>query len=282
MSFAVQIVGYGLLVPAAVSATLLGLSRGLLHAPAARRYEAAVAVVSGFVVACLLWPWLPAWPTNHWHWLPQLALLAAVWGPVAQAAGVARWERLLLYAVLAALAASLLVPTWDQLGEHRFGYRILVATAVLVGSSLLEPSLRRQGSVFSLTMLLLVFAGGALLLAQSGSLKFAQLAGAAAAALAGCGLVAAVRPGRLDLAPLAAAVSVLLSGLLFAAYVNSFSEVPWWCYVLLGAAPLGAGVGEIGPLAGRSVWFRRLLAGAAVLLPLLVALAAALASELPG
>src|SRR5687768_560419 len=115
MNSTVEIVVWGIAVPAVVSVVVFGLARWLLPADVGDRYSAAVAFAAAY---CIGYALLPEWvrgeliPTRHWHWTVYLAPAAALFGPLTLADGVRRVERWLHWLIAAFVFAWLLVPDW--------------------------------------------------------------------------------------------------------------------------------------------------------------------------
>ncbi|MGH7201182.1 MAG: hypothetical protein ACREJB_11290, partial [Planctomycetaceae bacterium] len=246
---------------------------------AGRRHAAAWAVAGGFFTAYALLSWAPLRPSAHWEWLPYLGVVAAVLGPVGLVDGI-RWpERWAVWLVAALLAAWFLVPDWSEIEPHRPAY-LAILTGLLFLTTVLFDALadRVDGRLFAAVLGVTAIAG-AVVLAESGTMKFAQLAGVLAAALAGsvlamlCGATAVRFRGAVP------AVVLLLGGLMFAGYVNSFSSVPAASYLLVAIAPLPLGICRFGPLASlpRRVGIAAQLL--VVLVPIVVAVALASTAE---
>jgi hypothetical protein len=235
MRLEIELVCYGALAPAAVAAGALLLARKILPPDLDKRAAGPLALAGGFVAAYLLFSWTPAAPTEGWHWLPYLSLMAAVIGTVSRATGVTVAERFVLQLLLAGVAAWFLVPAWSDLQPVRHIYLAIVACSLLVLCLALEPApARLRGASLPLALALVVF-GGATVLVLSGSVKFAQLASVLAFALCGCAALS--RPDA-SLSGAGPVVAVLLGGLMFTGYVQSFSNVPLASYLLVAAAPV--------------------------------------------
>lgn len=248
MGFATDILFYGGVVPAAVAVSLVFLLRRLLPASAAQRYPTAVAFAAAcFVGFALLPSWAVIAPTRHWHWLPYLGGVAMVMGPVGLAPGLLRVERWVLTFLLAVLAAWLLVPTWADLQPARPTYILILTAYVLLLSILLDPLPARVPVRLFLAALTIVAGAGAILVAVFVSLTFGQLAGIAAAAMAGC-TVATSRVGDPTLTrAVIPAFVVVVGGLLF---VGSIEPDPaLHGFLLVPAAPLGLWMCARGPFA---------------------------------
>jgi hypothetical protein len=269
----VEKVGYGLLLPAAVAAGVLYLSRRFLSREVAERQGAAVGLVAGFCAAYFLFSWTVARPTFYRNWLPYVGIVAGVLGPVALASGVRLGERWAVWLTLGLLAAWFLVLEGKgPFDPARLRAGLIAAGLFLVWCVCMEALARHlPGGMFPALLCLATLCGAAVLF-QSGSLKFAQLAGAIAAPLAGCALVArfhrdeALMPGAVP--PL----GVLLGGLMFIGYNESFSNVPTASYALIPAAPLALWVCAVGPLARWQGMRRLAVQAGVVLVPLAVAL----------
>ena len=140
MNLAIEILGYGGIVPATISIAVLFFARRFKTSSVCNRYAAAVAFALAFFVGCALLPsWSPFWPQRHWQWLPYLAAIAMVVGPVGLASGVCPRERWLLHLLLAIIAAWLLVPAWASLQPHRVAYVATLPVGLFLLSVLLDP-----------------------------------------------------------------------------------------------------------------------------------------------
>ena len=248
MPFTINDILYGGAVPVIVAVTTLFVFRYLLPLAYSVRASASMATLSGFLVGYGLLKLAPWAPEAHWHWLPYLFIAAAVVGPVACAVGVNHVERLLLYLLVAVVAAWFLVPTWEDLDPSRRIHCVVFVVYVVVLASLLEPlAIRLLGPllpiVFWATM-----TTAAVVLALSGSLRFAQIALAGAGSLFGVLLVACFRRHTNHVTGLVLLFSVMTVGLMLVGRVNSFSEVPLASYLLVPAAPLSLWLGVTGPL----------------------------------
>jgi hypothetical protein len=268
MPFSAAEILLGFVLPAVFAAGMfLALARtspeGVLG-----RFGPALAFAGGFLLGYFLLRLGPVAPESHWHWLPYGVLLALIVGPVSRAAGVTWVERVLLYALVAAVAGWWLVPTWEDLEPSRTSQLLFWAALVVLSASLLEPLAGRfSGSLLGLVLFFtMVCASG--VLALGGSLRFAQIAGAGAGSLAGLAIVA--RWGREvdSLQGVAMGFVILIWGSLLVGRVNSFSSVPLASYVLLPLAPLSLWLFARGPLSRLEGAKRTLIA---ISLPLAIA-----------
>ncbi len=267
-------VGFGLLVPAAVTVIALLLA---LRLGRGEPLAVGAGLAAGFVALAateqIQWGFLR--PEESWDWLPALALLAAAAAfaeQIGKPSHVIGWAGRL---VVAALTAGLLVRAQSARQPVEPYWYAAVALAVVALWAVLDLAARRLPGGTLPALLALVALAAALLAELADLLTVAHLGGVAAGALGGWAVVAWRRPQpgvcRAGVPPLA----VLLPGLLFVAYFNTFSEVPAASYFLLLAAPLLLGVTLLLPARGAPSLGRRLLPVAAALLPLAAGLALA-------
>lgn len=270
MDMAIEILGYGGLVPAGISIAVVWLSRRLLPQSVAHRYAFAGALATAFFVGYSLLPWSRLMPERHWQWLPYLSAVAVLLGPIRLAAGVFTVERWSLYLLLAVICAWLLVPTWTDLQPPRpIMIALLGAYLFLLAAGLdLLPD-RLLGRRF-LALLAMVSASVAVLLAASISLKFGQLAGIATAALAGCWASSLWRAEAGMPRGLIPVFVALVAGLAFVGCIEP--QPPRVGMLLAPAAPLALWACAWGPLArlqGRTALAVQVVT---VLMPLAVAI----------
>src|SRR5690606_22524823 len=114
------------------------------------------------------------------------------------------------------------------------------------------------------------------ILAAAGSLRFAQIAGCGAAALAGMALVAYFNRAKRTADGIALPFAVFAAGMMLIGRVNSFSDVPLISYLLPPVAPLALWLTMAVPTARTAATRRWLLLSIPIVLCLLaVGLAAA-------
>lgn len=244
------------------------------------RFAPSVAFVGGFLLGYFSLKLGPLVPESHWHWLPYVMLLPLVVGPVSVATGVTLLERLLLYALASVIAFWCLVPVRESLEPSRAALLLVSAGAVVLLACLLEPLSRKFSGSFFALILFLTLTFAAVLLAFSGSLRFAQIAGAGAGALAGVTGVCRLVPKADSLSGLSIGFVLFLWGILLVGRVNSFSNVPLASYLLIPLAPASLWLVTLGPLS-RLKGKKRLLVSASLPIVIsLVAIALAALSEL--
>lgn len=270
MPFSLADVVYGGIVPVIVAAALWRLSARRLTTEGLRRGATAGAFVAGVHGGYWLLELGDPVPGSHWEWLPW-ALLLSVVGAVPPAAGSR--GRLLSHVLMlsvAVAASGALVPGWEHLEPSRWIHILALSAVIVLVAAGLEPLTRRMSAAPLLLVLGLVLVCEAAILALSGSLRFAQIAGCGAAALMGLSLAAWFdRTGRPS-AGIALPFAVLAAGMMHIGKVNSFSDVPLISYLLPPLAPLAlwAVILDCGP---RSTGPRRLLL---LSLPVLLSLVA--------
>ncbi len=271
MNSAIEIVGYGGVVPAAVSTAVMVLAARFLPARVSRRYAAAVALVIGFFVGYVLLPsWAELVPKRHWHWLPYLGLGAMIIGPIGLARGVFAVERWLLLLALAIVAAWLLVPTWASLQPPRSVYVPILAGYLLLLSVLLEPLPARVPGRLLLALLSIVALSVAVAIAALVSLNYARVAAIAAAAIVGCCVASFFYFHESMTRGLIPAYAILVGGVAFVATIEP--SRPLVGLLLAPAAPLALWSCAWGPLARLRGVKAAVVQSAVVLVPLACAL----------
>jgi len=257
MNLSLELVGICLVVPATAAALVVWGALRFDSARLAERFALPCGAAAAFISAYVLLPeWAALTPDRHWHWLPYLAAAAALVGPAGTASGSPAWLRWLVLLALATGTAFLVVPSWDTLRPARPA-SIAVLAAYL---SVLMLALDRLSRRISSAWLLAVFALTGCLLAgllADNSVRFAQLAGIAAAAFAGCWFVIAIakRNATVDIRGAVPIYGVLMGGM---AYVGCIEpEEPLWWLLLIPTIPLTVG------LAARFVRQYRASAGSA-------------------
>lgn len=162
----------------------------LLSAEVAARWRAAAGAAAGMFLGYALLPdWAPLAPERHWHWLAYLPVAAAILGAAIAGKGTAAWERLLAFAVVAAVAALALVPDWDSLHPPRRVWIPLLTGYLTLIYALLAalPARVRGGAGFAYLLAVSAF-GVAALVGYEVSVKYGQLGAAFASALVGVAL----------------------------------------------------------------------------------------------
>jgi hypothetical protein len=244
--------GYGLLLPAAVTAIVLIVAiRWGLVPRGGDLIGVAAGLTTGFAALAatgqITWGMLK--PDDCWDWLPGLALLASAVGildrmlirPVPGMDGRIGLVRLLVRWLLRLIVAGL--TTWLVVGTQAklesiptwmFGAIALIVT-VLWGLDWLAH--RWPGPLLPALLAFTAFSAAGVM-EFCGFLRLAQMGGVLGAVLVGCTLVAWRRPAELVPAGAIPALAVLLPGLLFATYFNTSSEVPLLSHLLVVVSPI--------------------------------------------
>jgi hypothetical protein len=241
----------GAVVPAATAVGVYVLVARLLTAETAQRYAAALAFGIAFAVGYgLLSARADLIPKRHWHWIPYLALGAAVLGPIGAARGLGAAERWLLSLLAALGAAALLVPHWASLKPPRTTW-VPVLTAYLgLLAALLEPLAGRVPARTLLAAMALAAACVAALIAGFVSLTYARPALSAVAALAGCWVACWFGLRFLPARGLGLAYAVVVGGWAFVGCIDP--PRPLAGLLVAPAAPLALWACVRGPIARAS------------------------------
>ncbi len=271
--FLLQAVGCGVLVPALVTWVVLWLTHRWGPSDGGG-LASGLGLLAGFVALAgsgqTGWTFLRL--TDSWDWLLPLAVMAIVAGIVERMAALpvpARWGIRLL---VAATTAWLVVRAEDAVVAVHPGWYPGLGLAILVLWGSLDRLGRRWAGSDPPILLATVALANAGLLELAGSLKLAQMGGVLASVLGGIACFA--RRNR-DEAPVVGAVpalSVLLPGLLFTGFLNTFSEVPSASFLLVLASPLVLGATAVPPLSRRPNRWPRAIATAATLVAIGLAL----------
>ena len=248
MPFTVKDIALGGLAPAGVAFVIAWLVRRWFGRGEGR-YAAPLAILCGFLTGYALLALGPWQPSAHWHWLPYTAMGAAFVGAVAAVEGVSVFERLGLDAIVAVVAAWLLAADWDDLSPSRTTQIVSLAVCMVLWSQLFRPLPRKLPGPAGPALLWATVTAASIVLALSGSLRFAQIAIAISAAMFGVGVVAIRSPERDHLRGASLLSALAVVGPLYIGWVNSFSDVPFVAYAIVAAAPLLAWPAVGGPLA---------------------------------
>ncbi|WP_254512653.1 hypothetical protein [Anatilimnocola floriformis] len=240
-----------LIIPIATAAAVAALGRWLL--PGAFRYVLPVAIAAGFAAGCFLFPdRLPLIAERYWHWLPYVALIAAVFGAVTAARGERAYDLPFWLLVLGFIAAWLIVPRYPDLKPSR-PWSLLLVTTYLAGITWLLTQLpeRLRGRLFLAILTLTALATTVLVTAEV-SLRIGTVALRGPLAMLGCQLVPRLfAKSNWDQIPreLLGVISVfaILAG--GSAYIGAVElSSPHWLLLVVPAAPLVLWLFAFGPL----------------------------------
>jgi hypothetical protein len=260
----------------------------------------AVAMVAGLGVANYfrnVFPWWPEpraeLPPPGWHWVPLLFLLAQFDGLLARTPTVPVWGGWRLRLGIGFLAALLLVPNdlhknWPLLVENGpFPFRaqvwpILAFTLVVAlgwaGSQAVARTMSRGVVGFGLAFALF---GAGFVLVHAHTARMADILSIAGAALFAVAVVAAI--ANVDVGGAVPGVAVLLPAILLVGATETFSEVPWYAFVLAGCPPLTIGLLAVPPMTRLAGFWKGILFWILCLGPTVAAVTLAVWKEsLPG
>jgi hypothetical protein len=264
---AIEIGIYSGLIPAAAALVLCSLLGRLLPDGIAARYRLAAAFALAVFVGFAAGPQRKSFiPEEFWDWVPYLGVLAAIVAGAARANRISHIARWVMIAVVAALAAWLVVPTWEDLAPPRPVHLAAVAVGIAALALLLEPlSKRLPGRAFPWWLMVTAGACALLILAEV-SETFGRLAALPASALVGCLLAAWLTTAAADWGSLALPYAVVVGGYTYTSAI--YPSPPLVPLVFAPFAPLGLWICTCGPL-GRLTGVRAAAAQAVcVILPL--------------
>jgi hypothetical protein len=238
---------YGGLVPAVVAFVVWFLARLILKENAAARYAPSLALVTGFATGYFLVGLGPWMVKSHYTWLPYVVAATVIVAPLAHASGVSWFERLLLYAVFAVVAAWLLVPDRKEMDPTRLQLLLTWGPGLVLTAFLLDGVIERFRGPLLPGLLTFTAICTAAVLGLSGNLRFAQMIGAGAAAL-GAITVATLWAKEVSLKGISLPFATLIWGGMLIARMNTSSAVPLASYVIVPVAPLLMWAAVRGPL----------------------------------
>lgn len=279
MSAEIEFAIYCVAAPAAVAIMAAWLLRVALAANIRERFSLPAAWAAGFFVGYALLPdGASLLPQRHWQWLPWLGLAAGLVGR----SSAPSYLSLIAWAILAAVSAWLLVPTWTTLWPPRLVTFPLLAAYLFLLMSLFGVLPNRLITRALIGYMAVSAIAVALCIAIGVSATYGRITALAAAALIGCYIAAmtpAWRPMQPDASPdslgirsLIPAFAVLVGGIAFVGTIEPKQPLP--IIMLAPAAPLTLWLFAAGPLAKLQGWKAGAVQVVAVLLPLIIALAA--------
>ena len=245
----------------AAGAALVVFALGILaFGRKASVYASAVAVLVGFAVANYrypLFPWIPELRREAlpWQWLPALLLLVQIDGVLGQSQGVPWWGRWRLRLAAGFIAALLVVPAklpdeWP-VHVHERTWPLLVFTLMVALGWAGSESVARQspGGAVGFGLAGALF-GGSIVVLHAHYGKCSEAMTFPAAALLGISIVALIR--KSDIGGAVPAVALWLPAMLVVGATESYSEVPWYAFLLAALPPLSLGLMTIPALARQT------------------------------
>lgn len=177
-----------------------------------------IGTVCGFVAGWFAQEFSVWVPQRYLDWFPFVALLLAA-----------------LPKFVPVVAAWLLVPSFAALQPPRVVAISMVTAVTYAGGLLLEKASTRISQRMLIGVMMATATACSIVLVQSFSLKFAQVAGLLAASLTP-GLIWLNKPAG-NTRDLPMLFYGLMSNLMFIGYANTSSNVPVWCFALPLLAP---------------------------------------------
>jgi len=285
----------GLLAPAGFAVVVLLLFRRLRpQSQLVAGLAGAIALGGGFFVGYALLRFAPLRPEQAWHWLPYAALLACAAGMAESLAKLPSATTWALRTAVAFVLGWLLIPSWPSIAPERAWWILALAAGVLLLWGVFSAVIERMPVLRQSFLLALMCVAAGVVLVQTGSAKFAQLAGVMGAAMGAFWFVECIqrvrgggeRPpnairsfGASALRGAAPGIAVLLPGLTLNGYFSSYSEAPLASYLLVALAPAALYLTTIGPLKRLSTRASLVIQSAAVLAILSGALALTMTAE---
>ena len=243
---AVDLVRQTTLVSAVVSILVAGL---ICWWPRVASMAGPASLSLAFTTAWAAQPWTPIVPQSPWDWMPWISLVTGLLG-VALAFGQPRSITWPLFAAVTVLSVMLAVPDFANLYPPRRQSMALVATSIVLLVLILERLSARVHNALLAVCYMTTGVSGAIVLAQSGSMKFAQICGMLTAALAGSLVWTWHTNAKHMLSGVSVSFFAVLVNLMFVGYADSLSKVPEYAYALVPFAPVVLWVTAI-PSRGR-------------------------------
>lgn len=263
-------------VPVIVSAVI---AAGLVRSQRTAPVGSSVALAAAFFAGWVSQDWTTLQPTRYLDWLPWVTIgLSTV--VLANASGLsARYVWCLVIAACIG-AAWLLVPSFPRLQPPRPQAVAMLSVAAVVLTIALERLAARISHRLFIAGLMATGTAGSIVLAQSFSLKFAQIMGILTAALTGSLLFGKHKSEKLSV-DTALVFMTVFTNLMFIGCAGSTSDVPVFCYAILPAAPITLWI-TVCRQGGDTMSTRALLSAIAVLfIVLLIAVVPAILAHPP-
>ncbi len=233
MPFSLLDVFYGVVLPAAAGSCICTILRRFISAPSATQRFAPLAFAIAFAVGYVALRPGPLVPEKQWHWLPLICLAGSLCGLSCDGNRKRVLVQLGLWLLVAAGAAMLLTPDRNSLQPARGVWLIVWPVLVVFSAWLAAATFQKVDAVSVSLILCLQFFSASVLLLLSGSLRFSQLALIGFGAALGLVLPSVAGKTSPSLVHANFATAILLWGLMLTGRVNSFSEIPWLCYLLI-------------------------------------------------
>jgi hypothetical protein len=271
---AIEIALRGGIIPALAAVALFILIGWLWPKEVARRYRCGAAFTVGMLIGLVLLPSTTTLaPSQFWHWIPYLGILAAFLSGLTRAEGVTRSERWTAVYVFAPIAAWMIVPKWPELVPTwqiqwaGLSLAIILVTALLYPLPQLLPGRAFPWWLAAATASVLLF---------DQSETFGMLAALPAGALAGCAATSVFVRELPDWRSIVLPCVIVVLGYAYTGAV--YPSEPQWLLLLVPIAPLALWICSVGPLARISGPRAVAVQAACVIVPLVTIAALLLAN----
>lgn len=177
-----------------------------------------------------------------WHWIPLLFLLFVHDGTFYASGDARSWRTWVRRLAIAGLAAWVLVPI-----AHRNEYWPLAAFAGLITlASAGSEAVARQRPGAVAVALAIACMGASLVVLHAHSARFSEALSFPGAALVGIALASVIL--KVDSSGAVPGTVFLLAAILLISQDTTFSEIPWYAFLLAGCTPLTIGLMAIPPM----------------------------------
>ena len=235
----------GVVIPGAAGFCICMILRRFLSDLLCSRYGVPLAFAVAFTVGYAALRPGPVLPEKQWHWLPAICLVGSLCSTVASRTRLRMMLQVMLWLIVSLVAADLLTPVRDSLHPKRIVWLIVWPLLVVISTWFSQWVFRRIDARSTGMILCQQFCSGCVLLLMSGSLRFSQLALIGFGAVLGLFFYSWPQSRNCTLTHTGFLSGLLLWGLMLTGRVNSSSEIPLICYLLIPPAPV-------------VLWFRQL------------------------
>ena len=289
MIFELKAVGFGVVLPAVVTAVILWAACRAVESLAAEKRRrlielaAALAIgigfAVGFIVAGRLLGFAPLIPRRTWHWLPYLVWAATAFGLLESSGKGPRWFWIAMRIPVSLAVAAVFVPDVGRYAPYWWPMTIGLAAATFTWWSACEPLANQRNAVVWPLVLCMTCITATIVQILASNSSMIHVTGVLFAVSAGALAISLCYSSEVLTRAMTPALAVLLPGLMFTGYVGTFSEVPVASFALIAFAPLLMWIGELRPLAERKSAGAVIATIAVVWLPLVVAVGIAKFAE---
>jgi hypothetical protein len=177
-----------------------------------------------------------------WHWIPLLFLLFDHDGTFYASGDPRSWRSWVRRLAIAGLAAWVLVPVAMR---HEYWPLAAFAGLITLGSAGSEAVARQRPCAVALALGVACM-GASLVVLHAHSARFSEAISFPGAALIGIALVSLVF--KVESSGAIPGTVFLLAAILLITQDSTFSEIPWYAFLLAGCTPLTIGIMSLPPL----------------------------------